>query len=212
MGRGQDVVGAGRYILNFFLAGFIGLGLSYFLRRRGWLATWISLPILVLTIIVAVALVVAAVARQENEEAAFLEEFNEILFDYDAGYTLPVSRAVLLLETDCSAIEPDPAVADCDALMEALTEADAELVRVIDRLKSLQQRIPDFAAEEVDTILAGMIRVLELDHESNEVLAEGWYEQDPAKWQEGWELSFQAATEGLDFAEDVIRIVEELED
>lgn len=36
---GEDIVGAGRYILNFLLAGLIGLALAYFLRRRGWLAT-----------------------------------------------------------------------------------------------------------------------------------------------------------------------------
>lgn len=50
----RDVVGVGRYILNFFLAGLIGLGLTYFLRNQGWLATWISGGIFVL-IIVAVA-------------------------------------------------------------------------------------------------------------------------------------------------------------
>ncbi len=49
-----DVAGAGRYILNFFLAGLIGVGLTYFLRNQGWLATWISGGIFVL-IIIAVA-------------------------------------------------------------------------------------------------------------------------------------------------------------
>ncbi len=48
---GEDVIGAGRYILNFILAGFIGLGISYFLRRQGWLATWISVVILVLVVL-----------------------------------------------------------------------------------------------------------------------------------------------------------------
>jgi tetratricopeptide (TPR) repeat protein len=51
----RDVVGAGRYVLNFILAGVIGLGLTYFLRNRGWLATWISLVIFVVLIIVVVA-------------------------------------------------------------------------------------------------------------------------------------------------------------
>ncbi|MEX1254209.1 MAG: hypothetical protein WEE64_07700 [Dehalococcoidia bacterium] len=45
----EDTIGAGRYILNFLLAGLIGLGLSYFLRRQGWLATWISIPICILS-------------------------------------------------------------------------------------------------------------------------------------------------------------------
>jgi tetratricopeptide (TPR) repeat protein len=47
----RDAVGAGRYILNFLLAGFIGLGLTYVLRYRGWLATWICLPIFVVVVI-----------------------------------------------------------------------------------------------------------------------------------------------------------------
>jgi hypothetical protein len=40
-----DEIGPGRYILNFLIAGFVGLILSYFLRKEGWLATWISIPI-----------------------------------------------------------------------------------------------------------------------------------------------------------------------
>ena len=48
-----DVAGAGRYVINFFLAGLIGLGLTFFLRNEGWLATWICIPI---AIIVAVLL------------------------------------------------------------------------------------------------------------------------------------------------------------
>jgi len=51
----RDVVGAGRYVLNFFLAELIGLGLTYLLRERGWLATWISLGVLVVLIILFVA-------------------------------------------------------------------------------------------------------------------------------------------------------------
>jgi len=51
----RDVVGTGRYVLNFFLAGLIGLGLTYLLRERGWLATWISLAVLVGVIILFVA-------------------------------------------------------------------------------------------------------------------------------------------------------------
>ena len=38
-GTSQDVVGVGRYVLNVFRAGIIGLGLTLFVRRRGWLAT-----------------------------------------------------------------------------------------------------------------------------------------------------------------------------
>jgi tetratricopeptide (TPR) repeat protein len=52
---GEDVAGPGRYILNFLLAGFLGLLLTYFLRHEGWLATWISLGICVLGVIVLVA-------------------------------------------------------------------------------------------------------------------------------------------------------------
>ena len=42
----EDVVGSGRYILSFILAGFIGLGIQYGLRKKGWTATWINAVIL----------------------------------------------------------------------------------------------------------------------------------------------------------------------
>lgn len=48
----RDVVGPGRYVLNFLLAGFIGLILTYLLRNHGWLATWICIPVLILLVIV----------------------------------------------------------------------------------------------------------------------------------------------------------------
>ena len=48
----QDVVGAGRYVLNFLLAGFIGLILTYLLRNHGWLATWICIPVMIFVVIV----------------------------------------------------------------------------------------------------------------------------------------------------------------
>jgi len=51
----EDVVGPGRYILNFFLAGFVGLVITFFLRNHGWLATWISLAILVAGVIILAA-------------------------------------------------------------------------------------------------------------------------------------------------------------
>jgi hypothetical protein len=50
----EDVVGVGRYVLNFFLAGLIGLALTYFLRRNGWMATWISAGFFVLAVVVLV--------------------------------------------------------------------------------------------------------------------------------------------------------------
>ena len=50
-----DVVGPGRYILNFFLAGFAGLAVTYFLRNHGWLATWISLALLVAAVVILAA-------------------------------------------------------------------------------------------------------------------------------------------------------------
>ena len=51
----QDVAGPGRYILNFFLAGFVGLLITFLLRNHGWLATWISLAIFAVMVIVLVA-------------------------------------------------------------------------------------------------------------------------------------------------------------
>lgn len=51
-----DEAGVGRYVLNFFLAGLIGLGLTYFMRRQGWNATWISAGIFVLIVAAYVAL------------------------------------------------------------------------------------------------------------------------------------------------------------
>ncbi len=38
----DDVVGPGRYILSFFLAGLVGLAIQYGLRKKGWTATWIN--------------------------------------------------------------------------------------------------------------------------------------------------------------------------
>lgn len=51
----QDVVGPGRYVLNFLLAGVPGLVVTYVLRRDGWLATWVSLAILVAMVIILTA-------------------------------------------------------------------------------------------------------------------------------------------------------------
>jgi tetratricopeptide (TPR) repeat protein len=51
----EDVVGPGRYILNFFLAGFVGLLITFFLRNHGWLATWISLAIFMAGVIILAA-------------------------------------------------------------------------------------------------------------------------------------------------------------
>jgi hypothetical protein len=38
----RDVIGTGRYVLSFVLAGVIGLGVAYLLRNQGWLAIWIN--------------------------------------------------------------------------------------------------------------------------------------------------------------------------
>jgi len=51
----DDVVGPGRYILNFVLAGLVGLVLTFILRNHGWLATWISLALLVLSLMILAA-------------------------------------------------------------------------------------------------------------------------------------------------------------
>jgi tetratricopeptide (TPR) repeat protein len=51
----EDVVGPGRYILNFFLAGLVGLVVTFVLRNHGWLATWISLAIFVAGLIILAA-------------------------------------------------------------------------------------------------------------------------------------------------------------
>ncbi len=51
----EDVVGAGRYILSFILAGFIALGIQYGLRKKGWTATWINAVIFVILVMVLVA-------------------------------------------------------------------------------------------------------------------------------------------------------------
>jgi tetratricopeptide (TPR) repeat protein len=51
----QDVVGPGRYILNFFLAGFVGLLITFILRNHGWLATWISLGIFAVGVVILAA-------------------------------------------------------------------------------------------------------------------------------------------------------------
>lgn len=211
-GAERDVIGAGRYILNFLLAGFVGLALSYFLRFRGWLATWISLATGVVVIVVIVVIAVVGVVQEEREAEAFLEELDEISLDLDAGYTLPVSRAGLAVETDCTTVDPDPAIQDCTDFMETLADANPSLAIGIERMKSLRRDIPGSAPEEIDQLLSDMIRVLELEHQSNLVLIDGWNNQDSTTWQEGWDLSFEAATESLDVFENALRIAEELEE
>ena len=62
VGQAKDTVGTGRYVLSFFLAGFIGLGVQYVLRERGWTATWINIGILIVTIVIFVALAANASA------------------------------------------------------------------------------------------------------------------------------------------------------
>ena len=52
----EDIVGAGRYILSFLLVGFIGLGIQYGLRKKGWKATWINAAIFGLLVIVLAAM------------------------------------------------------------------------------------------------------------------------------------------------------------
>ncbi len=51
----EDAVGAGRYILSFFLAGIVGLAIQYGLRKQGWTATWINAGIFAILVAVVVA-------------------------------------------------------------------------------------------------------------------------------------------------------------
>jgi hypothetical protein len=51
----EDVVGIGRWVLNFIIAGILGLIITFFLRKQGWTATWVCLG-------VSIALTVAYVA------------------------------------------------------------------------------------------------------------------------------------------------------
>ena len=44
----QDVVGAGRYIINFIIAQIPGLIITFLLRRHGWLATWVCVAWVIL--------------------------------------------------------------------------------------------------------------------------------------------------------------------
>ena len=74
IGRERDVVGAGRYVLNFILAGFIGLGLTYFLRYRGWLATWISVAVFIVGVIL---IAVIASAAQSSDLTCFVLDSGE---------------------------------------------------------------------------------------------------------------------------------------
>ena len=53
--KDEDVVGAGRYILSFVLAGLIGLAIQYIPRKKGWTATWINAVIFVLIVILVIA-------------------------------------------------------------------------------------------------------------------------------------------------------------
>lgn len=51
----KDEIGAGRYILSFLLAGFIGLLVAYLLRSQGWLAIWINAAIFVVLVVLIVS-------------------------------------------------------------------------------------------------------------------------------------------------------------
>ena len=51
-----DKAGAGRYILGFLLASFLGLWAVYWARYYGWRGIWISLAITVIGVIALVAL------------------------------------------------------------------------------------------------------------------------------------------------------------
>ena len=51
----EDVVGLGRYILSFLLAGIVGLAIQYGLRKQGWTATWINAGIFMILVTVVAA-------------------------------------------------------------------------------------------------------------------------------------------------------------
>ena len=53
--QNEDVVGVGRYILSFLLAGIVGLAIQYGLRKQGWTATWINAGIFVILVTVVAA-------------------------------------------------------------------------------------------------------------------------------------------------------------
>jgi hypothetical protein len=53
----EDVVGIGRWVLNFIIAGFLGLIITFFLRKQGWTATWVCLGV---TVAIAVAYIALA--------------------------------------------------------------------------------------------------------------------------------------------------------
>ncbi len=55
-GQAKDVVGVGRYILSFLLAGIIGVGVQHALREEGWLATWINVGIMIVMVFVFAAI------------------------------------------------------------------------------------------------------------------------------------------------------------
>jgi hypothetical protein len=52
----DDVVGIGRWVLNFIIAGFLGLIITFFLRKQGWTATWVSLGVTVALTVAYIAL------------------------------------------------------------------------------------------------------------------------------------------------------------
>ena len=54
--QNEDVVGLGRYILSFLLAGIVGLAIQYGLRKQGWTATWINAGIFVILVTVVAAI------------------------------------------------------------------------------------------------------------------------------------------------------------
>lgn len=48
----EEEVGTGRYVLSFLFAGFIGLGVQYALRKKGWLGVGVNVAIGILALII----------------------------------------------------------------------------------------------------------------------------------------------------------------
>jgi len=66
-GQPRDPVGAGRYIISFLLAGFIGLWIQYWTRYYGWRG--VAVNACIATAVIVIYLLMSAAASQDCYDA-----------------------------------------------------------------------------------------------------------------------------------------------
>ncbi len=124
-----------------------------------------------------------------DEEETFQGELQEVLAELRSGYTAPMSAAARELDAACWNLPPYPRDPECAEFVEAIGEHDPVLSTSIPTLEALLSDIPVGVSGAV--VVADAKRILaEITsrHESNQLLLEGWLDQDEDKWQRGWDV------------------------